>query len=342
VSEEVVPGSNGGSGTQAGKEGAQVSGNGSSAHGTEGEVGGPNGRSGARVSNGDTEKSAPGLAVQVIGNASLVTAALVYMGWAYENAELEYFHVSAFSLNLSTLEYVLKSTPILFRPYIILSAVFVVIFVVLFGAALGKLVVQSASKGARNRILQNVAVSLLLVILVVLVWVGLGHNWLNAWFSHRPVIFYIALALIGLVSLLLSWPRRTDGGLFPYALAIVIAALCALWIAGLYANSLGMRAAENFAGSLSKQTAVTLYSVQTLALSGPGVTCQHLTSGSLYRYRYEGLRLLYVESGTYYLLPVEWTQQEPTYIIDDSDQIRIELSGGNADFGAVGTGCASG
>jgi hypothetical protein len=342
VSEEAVPGSNGGSGTQAGKEGAQDSGNGSSAQATEGEAGGPNGRSGARVSNGDTEKSAPGLAAQVIGNASLVTAALVYMGWAYENAELEYFHVSAFSLNLSTLEYVLKSTPILFRPYIILGAVIVVIAVVLFGPALGKLA-EPPSTGAISRILQNnVVVSLLLGVIVGLVWFALGHNGLNAWFSHRLGIFYIALALVGLVSLLLSWPLRTGGGLFPYALAIVVAALCALWIAGLYANSLGMRAAENFAGTLSKQTAVTLYSVQTLALSGPGVTCQHLTSGSLYHYRYEGLRLLYVEPGTYYLLPVKWTQQEPTYVIDDSDQIRIELSGGNTDFGAVGTGCASG
>lgn len=305
-------------------------------------VPGSNGGSGARVSNGGTEKSAPGLAAQVIANASLATAALVYMGWAYENAELGYFHVSALSLNLSTLEYVLKSTPILFRPVIILGAAGVVIVVVLSGPALGKLV-QSPSKGAISRILlSNAAVSFLLGVLVVLVWFGLGHNWLNAWFSQRPVIFYIALALVGLVSLLLSWPRRTGGGLFPYSLAIVVAALCALWIAGLYANSLGTRAAESLAGSLSKQTAVVLYSVQTLALSGPGVTCQHLTAGSLYRYRYEGLRLLYVESGTYYLLPVNWTQQEPTYIINDSDQIRIELGGGDADFGAVGTGCASG
>lgn len=213
MSEEVVPGSNGGSGKQVGKEGAQDSRNGSSAQATEGEAGRSNDRSGARVSKGDTEKSAPGLAVQVIGNASLVTAVLVYMGWAYENAELEYFHVSALSLNLSTLEYVLKSTPILFRPDIILGAVIVVIIVVLVGPALGKLV-QPSSKGAISRILRNDhAVSLLLVILVGLVWFALGHNWLNAWFSHRPGIFYIALALVGLVSLLLSWPSRTDGGL---------------------------------------------------------------------------------------------------------------------------------
>jgi len=340
VSEEVVPGSNGGSSGQAGNEGTQDSGNGSSAHVTEGEADGSNGRSGTRASSEGIQKSTSGLAVQVIGNASLLTAVLVYMGWAYENAELGYFHVSALSLNLNTLTYVLRSTPILFRPDIILGAVIVVIIVVLAGPALAKLV-QSSSKGVVSKILRNhFAVSLLLVILVGLVWFGLGHNWLNAWFSHRPGAFYAALALIGLVSLLLGWPSRADGGLFPYALAIVVAALCALWIAGLYANSLGTRAAVSFADSLSKQTAVALYSVETLALAGPGVTCQHLPAASLYHYRYEGLRLLYVEPGTYYLLPVKWTQQEPIYVIDDSDQIRIELGGGNADFGAAGTGCA--
>jgi hypothetical protein len=326
VNEEAGPGPNAGSGAQGSKEGAQDPGNGS------------------------TEKLASGLALQIIGNASLATAALVYMGWAYENAWLGYFHVSALSLNISTLEYVLKSTPILFQPTIILGAVIVVIIVILAGPALGKLV-QPTSDSVISRILKNnFAVSLLLLIPVVLAWFGLGHNGLNVWFSYRPGIFNIVLTLVGLGSLLLSWPSRVRvswpgharGGLFPYALAIVISALCALWIAGLYASGLGTKAAVNFAGSLTQRTAVTLYSVQTLALSGPGVTCQHLPTGSLYHYRYEGLRLLYVEPETYYLLPVKWTGQEPTYIIDDSDQIRIELDGGNADFGAVGTGCASG
>ena len=48
----------------------------------------------------------------------------------------------------------------------------------------------------------------------------------------------------------------------------------------------------------------------------------------LYHYRYQGLRLLITRSGTYYLLPLGWSQQngnDITYILDDSDQIRIEL-----------------
>ena len=45
-----------------------------------------------------------------------------------------------------------------------------------------------------------------------------------------------------------------------------------------------------------------------------------------YQYEYEGLRLLIVRSGTYYLLPAGWTPQfELTYILNDSDQTRIAL-----------------
>ncbi len=69
-----------------------------------------------------------------------------------------------------------------------------------------------------------------------------------------------------------------------------------------------------------------MYSIQRLALSGPGVTVQNLGGAFRYHYRYEGLHLLFTRSGTYYLLPVRWNPQLAlTYILDDSDQIRIEL-----------------
>jgi hypothetical protein len=151
------------------------------------------------------------------------------------------------------------------------------------------------------------------------------------------------MALVGVGSLLLTWPNRVHHSIFSFALAIVITAVCVLWIAGLYANSLGYKAAVNFAQGLAGQTSVALYSVQALALTGPGVSCQRLPDGSFYHYRYEGLRLLYAEPGTYYLLPVNWSsQQGPTYIFANSDQLRIELGGSDLGFGAGGTRCASG
>jgi hypothetical protein len=63
-------------------------------------------------------------------------------------------------------------------------------------------------------------------------------------------------------------------------------------------------------------------------LAGPGVSVQRLPAAYRYHYRYLGLRLLLMQSGTYYLLPVDWTPQyDLTYTLDQSDPIRIELLG---------------
>ena len=55
---------------------------------------------------------------------------------------------------------------------------------------------------------------------------------------------------------------------------------------------------------------------------------QSLPATYRYHYRYLGLRLLLMQSGTYYLVPVGWSPQyDLTYILDQSDPIRIELLG---------------
>ena len=72
-----------------------------------------------------------------------------------------------------------------------------------------------------------------------------------------------------------------------------------------------------------------VYSTQPLALSGPGVTKTRLPAGSEHHYEYQGLRLLTIRSGTYYLLPVGWYPQfDLSYILTDSAQIRITLLSG--------------
>ena len=99
-----------------------------------------------------------------------------------------------------------------------------------------------------------------------------------------------------------------------------------LWAAYTYATSLGTQQAKEMMNNPSMQPAVYLYSTQPLALSGDGVQVLPV-HGSLYHYRYYGLRLLIDQSGTYYLLPVDWNRKQGhTYIFTDSDQIRIELS----------------
>jgi len=269
------------------------------------------------------------LAAQILGNASLLTAALVYMGWAYEDALLEHFQVSPFSLNIGVLEFALKSLPFFFRPNIILGAVILVMIAVFLGPGLKRLVpsgYETVSRIGRR----HPAVALALLIPVLLAWFGLEQNPLGNWFGRYSYVFYVVVALLGIGPLLLTWPSKDHPrGHIAFPLALVVGALCTLWIAGLYADRLGTDKADSFASTLSSQTAVVLYSVQSLDLSGPGVACAPVRGDSFFHYRCTGLVLLYAESGTYYLLPVRWSAQDGrTYVLDDSDEIRVEFSAG--------------
>jgi hypothetical protein len=267
--------------------------------------------------------SKKGLVGQVVGNASFLTAALVYMGWAYENSLLEHFNVSALSLNISVQQYVLKSLNVFFQRNIffgVAALAFVIAAVNRFmhGNNTGK--TSSTMSAHQDRRLVWLGV----VMLIVLAWLGSEHDW----FARISGVFYILLALLATGLLLLAWPGRGNASnQFPYALAIVVAAGCALWIAGDYAAGLGSTDAENFTHQLPS---VSLYSTQPLNLTGRGVACKAIPGtpvGSQYRYRCVGLYLLYNQAGTaYYLLPADWkSKRDPTYIIGDSDQIRVEF-----------------
>ncbi len=271
------------------------------------ETGGDTGKEpGTAAGAASNTGSGTGLIGQVVGNASFLTAALFYMGWAYENSQSEYFHVSALSLDISLQQYVLKSLNVFFTPDILFSVAVLVVVI-----AIGPALYQRFRAVLQNR----PAVGTAVVLLIALAWLT------------RPLLpsglFYLLLGLIGAGLLLLTWPGA-DSRRFPFALAIVSVAGFVLWAAGIYASSLGHAAAGNF--YRSDRTAVTLYSTQSLALTGPGVRCEPLPGNSLYHYRCQGLYLLYDVPGTaYYLLPARRARSDRTYVISDSDQIRVEL-----------------
>lgn len=286
---------------------------------------------------------ARGIAGQVVANTSLLIAVLVYMGWAWDDAFYGYFHISPIDLNVGIVEYMLRSLA-LFSTGLVVAAVGVIVVTAvrawdLGRTRFGRLVADQAparislihafrptvltgndEQSHVGRLLLIGAGSAITAAALVLVWR----------ISLIPVNTYVLLALLGCGPLLLTWPTRTEPhGRFPYSLAIVVAAVCALWAASLYAHGAGIRAAQAQVRSLPTRAAVVVYSIQRLALSGPGVNVEQLPSGFRYHYRYTGLRLLLTRSGTYYLLPVGWNQRlDLTYIISQDDQIRIELRSG--------------
>ena len=286
---------------------------------------------------------ARGIAGQVVANASLLIAVLVYMGWAYDDALYGYFHVRPLDLDVSIVEYMLRSLA-LFSPTIIVVAVVLIAVTAVRAWGLGQtrfvrlavgavtartsavpafrrlVSTDAAKKPPAGRVLLIGAGAVVTVTAVVLDWMA----------NHVQISTYLLLFLLGSGPLLLTWPTRGDRhGRFPYAMAVVVSAVCALWAASLYAHNLGIQAAQNVVRDLPDRTAVALYSIRALALDGPGVTVQRLPANFRYHFRYQGLRLLITRSGTYYLLPVQWSSQlDTTYVFNESDQtIRIELLG---------------
>ena len=234
-----------------------------------------------------------GIAGQVVANASLLIAILVYMGWAYDDAYLGYFHVSPLDLNIGIVEYMLRSLN-LFSPGVVLVAVGVVVVTAVRTWGLGRTefarrtafraTVRILAHPACRRLVPAAEVEQLHISRLLLIGTGTAITVIGlvlAWIANFVTInTYLVLALLGAGVLLLTWPSRAKRhGSFSYSLAVVVAAVCTLWAAALYAHDSGTRAAQALVHNLPRGTAVVVYSVQPLALSGPGVTVEHLRPG---------------------------------------------------------------
>jgi len=288
---------------------------------------------------------ARGIAAQVVANTSLLIGILVYMGWSYEDAFFGYFNISPLDFDVGVLEYMLRSLSLFSPALVIMAAALIFVIAVRTWGVDRTRWARLVDGWVTSRILAVVpffrsvpadAAEQPQVGRVLLIGTGAAVTvtaFAMAWITNYVQInTYVVLGLFGGGLLLLTWPSRADRhGRLPYSLAIVVAAVCALWAASLYAHNCGIQEAEQVAGDLPARTAVAVYTIQPLALDGPGVTVQRLGAGFLYHYRYEGLVLLTMRSGTYYLLPVRWSPQlDITYIISESDQTRIELYGGQS------------
>jgi hypothetical protein len=280
------------------------------------------------------QPSASHIAALIAANSSLLVAAMVYMGWAYDDALYGYFHLHALNLGMGVTEYLLYSVN-LFSPTIIVSAAALVAATAIVREnatpvrnAARKLVarwefsrrmleVDRADRAQALRTAQLWSGALLTAAAVACAYTD----------RHTRINGFLVIAMLAIGPLLATGPSRIKRrGRTLYTLGLAVAGLCVLWLGGAYAHSLGIRTAESFAASLNSQTAVSVYSVQQLSLDGPGVKVTRLSPGYRYRYRYDGLRLLTTRAGTYYLLPRGWSlRQNYTYVVDDSDQVWIML-----------------
>jgi hypothetical protein len=288
----------------------------------------------------------------VVAPTTLVTALLYYFGWSSTGAESRYFGLDQSLLGLSTTDYLLRSVPPMFWPLSLL--VFVVVLALLLHLAL------THTLPRLNALVQRwVPVGIGLLGLLSL-WQGLGLLFLwqgvgtpfkipnsvaQYGFTRAQIFLAAGITLISYAGYLWDHFRVSVGEHHPWGetspwvatglvvFPVLLVLLFLFWAVSDYAADYGGARARAVEANLERQPGVTLYSAKRLYIdtgddnSGPGVREDPLPgSDGAYRYRYQGLRLLWWSNSRYFLLPENWSSRHPvTIVLLDTDTIRVEL-----------------
>ncbi|MGG7575695.1 hypothetical protein [Streptomyces sirii] len=315
------------------------------------------------------ERTATSLLGSVIAQASFLVAIMYFLGAIYITAYYSYFRVDSFSLGFGFAEMAIQSLNVVTAPLAIVSvlAVLALRHLATTPAPASDLTAPSdTDQTHRERLIRTLQSALRAVAQAHLYIVGAGLVLLLLW-PWLGEFRWMAPILLG-VGVLLGqspWARNraggggtavpsgTDGsttvppphavlpGMWRRAVPVFTAGLLVMWGLSLGTAGLGEREARQAAANLVRRPAVVLLSADRISLAGPGVEVSDLGAKVHYRYRYTGLRRLIERNGRYYLLPLGWNHQTgPTYVIHESDDLRVELLPGTQD--ECGAWCAEG
>jgi hypothetical protein len=266
------------------------------------------------------------LAAGFLGQTAVLTGLLFYFGWARSATSLGYFGVEVSLAQLSTSDYLLRSTGTALPPLILGSLIVAALVVA------GRIARHYLTRLSRRRI-WSVALAVQSVA-VLLVIVGAYSSYrrpsVHLAPSVRPLLVSIGLltAAVGwqLLDLVTRTPIRPSRVIV--LLLLTAGAGCLLWSWSLYATQVGVSRAEDFAADLPRKESIALYSRDRLAIAGPGVEAVPLEgTGSSYIVRYDGLRLLMrAGDGDLFLLPKGWRKgRDPVFQIKNDDRVRMDV-----------------
>ena len=252
------------------------------------------------------------------------------MGWVRSHATLGYFGIDPRMLGYTTQDYVLRSLNSTFAPLIIGT---------LAGLSLVKLhevlVEPRISRSSGTWTVRVLRIGLLVgAALAALVCARLASP--TMFVVPRglmlPAALVLSLGLLTYCPYLLSRVRpgptaSTDEYRRFRALAILgLGFIAVLWLLAVYAQETGVARAEDIAGRLRRDPAVTVYSEFPLAVNGLGIRMARFGADDhKYRYVYTGLRLLESGDGTIVLVSPSWRKGEKIYVLDDNESIRVDF-----------------
>lgn len=268
----------------------------------------------------------------VVAPTTMLTALLYYFGWVRTGALFGYFGIDQSTLQLSTADYLLRSVEVAFRP---LAA----LLIVLAGwtwlhAAFEREAV--AGKRSQARHLARAALPWCATALISMPVVDLLVVPLPFLPPLAAAVLLGVGALLADLALQLSPHRRGQPNGRPdhsrrqnWAARLMLATtvfLALFWSTAVYAGASGRALAQNIAARPASRPGVILYCRLRPQITGHGVTITPLTGpDTQYRYRYDGLVLLFHDGTTWLLLPVAWAHDDPVIRLPDDPSCRLDF-----------------
>jgi hypothetical protein len=260
----------------------------------------------------------------IMGALTLVTAILGYIGWIRSRAFYSHFGITPSLISFSPQDYVLRSADVSFGGALLLA---------LAGAALlilDRLVARLLNFARHQerwgrRTLVGAGVALVLIALC-------GATSAASVALVPPFAGAVLLGLGALLLLRFGTASAKRSRLLPPAgvgLSVAVLALAGFWAATVYAQSLGVRAAEAIDDNPNRLPVVTIYSREPIDIPGTNVAATRvLGPDQKWQYRYTGPRLLTYSSSRWFLIPAS---SSPRYkstvtVIHDKETLRVEMA----------------
>lgn len=246
----------------------------------------------------------------IVLNVGVLTALLVYLGWARSDRMADELGIDEAILGMSAQDYLLRSVQAVFVP--ILAAG-------LAGFAWFAFdrwwTVRRAIRGDDDPLVRGVARwAWLFAIGVILLGVGLGFLGFAETFVAGPLVCAAGLLLLlygaHLRAKLPGAIRSSSMAetVFRGATALLVA-VGVFWSATNYAVVEGAVLADGYEDKVKDLPGVEVDSTHPLDLSAPGVRTLCHTDGEIVRYRYTGLRLLDRTGANYFFISDDWTDE---------------------------------
>ena len=259
---------------------------------------------------------------------TVVTALLFYFGWARADAQAAQMGLNVSLFGYTGQDYMLISINALFMPLVCLLVASVV------WVALDRTLRRRIDEDrGRAIIVRNAGIAALVSGLVV------GISLLLAILEPARTALYTPY-LMALGVLVATWCVRLrrlgrDGKLpaltteqraVETTLVLSLVTLLLFWGTADYAQALGRRLAINFEQGVQYMPRAEVYSHKPLSIGSNAVREVKVGSGDTALYRYDGLRLLVLSGGRFFLLHDGWTPRDGTVIVlPDDNSVRIEF-----------------